>query len=326
MQNAIEKSLSGGAEQRNIRNMMIPVLTDEFLENKDFLGPDVDIGFRISKFADKRKLVVSANLVKCLMSRSPRESIALEDFKVVGIKVLKGVWGERPYPIIWYHEDWSRINETFYYDEIDCSDTIKAVINNNVRELPFLTKIYSDLNRQGEIDELITIIEGRSVVFPAVGEVVNRSKLAEVHCAAICFRENGLILLGRRPSTKRKFPGKWEFGCGQVHLGQDFHDCISESYREDFSAEFNYISRMPIQTYIIDGDRKVPGLLFYAEIKNPDDVISRFVSKKHTEIKWFDPSVRHDISESDYIPGFRAAIDAAVDYRNKKIDFKEVSE
>lgn len=316
VQKAIEASLRGGNTAHRIPNMMIPVLSEDFVENRDFLGPDVDTGFRVSKYADKRKLVVSANLARCLMLRSPRESINLNDFKVVAKHTLKGVWADRPYPIIWYHDDWNKIESTFYYDETDTNPQIKAVIDGKVDDISTLAKIYTDLNKQGEIEELLRVVDqSNGGILPPAGGIVNRSKLAEVHCAAICFRKDGKILLGKRPTGKRRLAEKWEFGCGQIHLGQDFHDCIRESYREDFSAQVAYISAVPVQTYVIDGDRKVPGLLFYAEVDNWQEVDKHFVAGKHTAIDWFDPDEVEKIEAANYVPGFRETVKMALAYR-----------
>jgi hypothetical protein len=318
VQDAVKLAVEGGEKRKNIKNMMVEVLTEDFTEGKDFLGPDVDIGFRISKFADKRKLVVSANLARCLMIHSPRESIDLNDFRIVAKEVLKGVWDGRPYPIIWYHENWSQINATFYYDEIETNQIAAKVVGEKVDELDLLPRIYSDLNRQHEVEEVARVIAaGEAKALPVAQAVVNRSKLAEIHCAAICFRADGKILLGKRPKSKKRLEGLWEFGCGQMHLGQDFHDCIRESYREDFSAIIGYISEIPVQTYVITGDRKVPGLLFYAEIENGEEVDHLFVERKHEAIRWLDPADVDNSDENEFVPDFKQSVRLALEHRQR---------
>lgn len=64
----------------------------------DFIGPDIDLGFRISKHAPPGALVVSADVLDMVLGAANR---AQADFRIVGAETLKGVMLGRPYPIIW---------------------------------------------------------------------------------------------------------------------------------------------------------------------------------------------------------------------------------
>lgn len=64
----------------------------------DYIGPDVDLGFRLSKFARPSTLVVSLDLLEQLLGASNGDGLALH---LVGRDELKGVLFGRPYPIIW---------------------------------------------------------------------------------------------------------------------------------------------------------------------------------------------------------------------------------
>lgn len=66
----------------------------------DYIGPLVDAGFRLAKFADERKLVVSVELA-LLLAEAADEMHMNPVFYYDGKHVLKGVLSERPYPIIW---------------------------------------------------------------------------------------------------------------------------------------------------------------------------------------------------------------------------------
>jgi hypothetical protein len=67
----------------------------------DFIGPDLDLGFRLSKFARPQSLVLSLDLVELLLEAGNLPTIALY---LVGRQELKGVMFGRPYPIIWMHD------------------------------------------------------------------------------------------------------------------------------------------------------------------------------------------------------------------------------
>lgn len=309
------------AGAKSLCNIMVEVPHEEAGSVVDFLGPDVDVGFRVAKFSDKKKLVLSANLAKCLISYCPGDAIESSFLKIVGIERLRGVWNGRPYPIIWYFEDWNGISNTFYYDELDGategSALIKRVANKDYREIAFLRKIYADLGKNKEVEDIEGVVKGVSpkLFNKTRGETINRSKAAEVHCAAICFRSDGKVLIARRNNSKKRLKGIWEFGCGQLHTGQDFCECIMESYKEDFGAEFEHISELPVSAYVIPGQPKIPGLLFYAEISNPGELESLFARSKHTEIKWHAPDVK--VPKDEYVPDFQKSLDKAVEYRKR---------
>lgn len=68
----------------------------------DYIGPSIDLGFRISKFASQRRLVLSADLALMLLNAAVK--LGQEDqFDVFLLRreSLKGVVGGKPYPIVW---------------------------------------------------------------------------------------------------------------------------------------------------------------------------------------------------------------------------------
>jgi hypothetical protein len=62
----------------------------------DYLGPDVDAGFRLAGCVGRGQLMVSSNLVQLLAGLEESEGI---QFHYIGRKVLKGVYRGRPYPL-----------------------------------------------------------------------------------------------------------------------------------------------------------------------------------------------------------------------------------
>jgi len=95
----------------------------------DFLGRDIDIGFRIAKYVSRSKIVISANLAYLLSN-----SYINKNLRIIDYKELKGVWLEKRYPIIWYLRDNTidNIPLSFFYDEkydSDISDIICKILN-----------------------------------------------------------------------------------------------------------------------------------------------------------------------------------------------------
>lgn len=62
----------------------------------DYLGPDVDTGFRLAALGGRGQVIVSTNLVHLLSEMSDTQGV---QFHYIGRKVLKGVYNGRPYPL-----------------------------------------------------------------------------------------------------------------------------------------------------------------------------------------------------------------------------------
>ena len=58
-------------EMEKSQNIALDVVYENQVSLKDFMGPDIDIGFRISKYAEKEKLVISADLAYMLLTAHP---------------------------------------------------------------------------------------------------------------------------------------------------------------------------------------------------------------------------------------------------------------
>jgi hypothetical protein len=85
--------ISNRNRQIEIPEMMGSDSTQVYL---DYLGPDVDTGFRLASCVGRGQLIVSSNLVQLLAGMDESREI---QFHYVGSKVLKGVYKGRPYPL-----------------------------------------------------------------------------------------------------------------------------------------------------------------------------------------------------------------------------------
>lgn len=258
---------------------------------RDFLGPDIDIGFRISKFALRKRLVVSAHLAWLLFHERAACPEIEDQLRIVSLEILKGVWGGRHYSIIWFEKDWTQINDSFLYDEHLSSETVRRIKDGEVVKngsLNLIEKVFSDLGKQSELDALVSALnEARPPQGDDLVQIeIPREKYSEVHCVAVCFSPEGKALAARRPGSKKRFPSAFEFGCGQLRLGDSFSDCLRRAYTDDFGAKLKVVDNPhPIGTFIIEDQeehRKIPGIIFVAEIENPEQVVSH---EKHSEMR-----------------------------------------
>lgn len=69
----------------------------------DFIGPNIDIGFRLSQFCSSRKFIISIDVAYILSIANPKPDIDDRVFNVYfdGSHPLKGVLGGLHYPIFW---------------------------------------------------------------------------------------------------------------------------------------------------------------------------------------------------------------------------------
>jgi hypothetical protein len=296
------------------KNIVIDGAFTSRVAGVDFLGPEIDVGFRISKYALRQRLVVSADLAWLLYRFRVDHSEIENQLRIVSFELMKGVWGARHYPVIWFESDWKNIDKTFLYDEHLTSEIAKKVnglpAQSNINGIE---KIFADLGRDEIMGNLAGEIENLK---PATDAERPRREIsfaasAEVHCVAVCISPDGRVLAARRPESKRRFAKKFEFGCGQLRWGDSFEDCLRRAYADDFGARLKFPEPLiPISTFQLDDPeekRQIPGIIFFAEVENPLEIETKFSREKHSEIIWIEPH-KLPLSNNDCVPNFATAL------------------
>ncbi|HLP48550.1 MAG TPA: hypothetical protein VK469_21600 [Candidatus Kapabacteria bacterium] len=138
----------------------------------DFIGPDIDTGFRISRYAEKGKLVISADFAYLLLeSEAPtnvNKDTMLQNLRIVSYEELKGIWKGRYYPVIWYFKAWEKNKEDFA--DFDYDDRFRSKIINNIfqgqsQDIKVLTKIFRQLRLLKSNKNLLTILKESEKIF-----------------------------------------------------------------------------------------------------------------------------------------------------------------
>ncbi|MBU1042178.1 MAG: NUDIX domain-containing protein [Proteobacteria bacterium] len=307
-------------EKLGSRNIVYVQPSDHNTAFIDFLGPDIDAGFRIAKHAIRKRLVIGADLGYMLYKlRSDAEQME-DKLRIVSLEPLKGIWNERLYPIIWYENDWSTIKSSFLYDEHNSKGIVKSLSNELPpnSELKYILKIFKDIGRAEAIDTMLEMIPETQQDFGESEPFEVPSCLqAEIHCVAIVFSEGGAILVARRGEHKRRFPRCWEFGCGQLGQNESIEECLTRSYKADFNIELEFGKRLlPLKVYSIKDEsqhRNIPGVIFIARTKDNPQAL------KHTECSFI---TDRDISqlENQVVPDFQETFNEAVTLYNVSTD------
>lgn len=90
-----------GFDGQNIEIEIPELSSGEGGAHLDFIGPDIDLGFRIGKFARAGSLAVSLDVLEVVLGAANAERAALY---LMGREPLKGVMFGRAYPIVWMRE------------------------------------------------------------------------------------------------------------------------------------------------------------------------------------------------------------------------------
>lgn len=118
----------------------------------DFLGSDIDAGFRLAKYAPREKMVVDpkiAYLVYKQLSAVNASDGELSKFKIMGFKQLKGVWGSLPFPIIWYIPDIDKGSAAFSYRDRHLDEFISDYLhhpNSPLRQIEHIVDVHQEVN------------------------------------------------------------------------------------------------------------------------------------------------------------------------------------
>lgn len=303
----------------------------EHFRQIDFLGPDIDEGFRISKCCSKRKVTVSAKLAyaiyciskekynldnkgeKYIFSDIDRRSIN-SFFKIVQYKKLKGIWAGRLYPIILYTHKWDKQDEVFEYDEYFSNEIVKSIYTMQLEKaskIEFLNKIFDDLNRKDEVEDIIqNIIQKMSEKKDNTeNSMVTKRKgyvNSEVHCVAMCFNDDKVLILKR--SSQRRMPNLWECGCGKINNNESWENCLENEYKELIGVDIEIDENpIPVASFKLEKDNViVPGIIFLAKLKSTNLKIKE---SKFSESSWKTIDEIRQMKEDEFVPDLKANIE-----------------
>lgn len=310
---------------------VIPCLDESII---DFIGPDIDEGFRISKYSSQNKLVLDAKITYFMLENKSKINelcdYNVEDrIKIVGYRHLKGIWNNRLYPIIWYHKDWLNPENMFLYDEHINSDISNEFKNNNY-------KTESIKKIQKIMDELC-LIDTKIKVIKSIIDTSQKTKkfnspivknLVELHCVAICIDPSTQkALIVKRSNNKNIYSGLWEFGCAKSKKNISIEDSLKSEYNVDFNIKINILKDherlddsqpIPLAVYNIPKDDTLnKGIIFVAKIE--DDPIKISLSPKHQDYRFIGKDEISNFNEPT-INDFKNSLLKAFNLYNKYTD------
>lgn len=322
--------------------------SQEGYEIFEFLGNDIDTGFRIATQTQDGRMVLSYELAYLVSQKTE----TLSYLNIITYKKLKGVWKEKLYPIIWYHNPKAYLElyqrevpfqDSFTFDACAESSLIKEyydnreqrITGNEIKEIrdermysdPYyaLNKIMQDRGLTEKIECLQQLIK-ESIHDQT--RYIDMEKL-QVHCVAVCFKIDSSgkikILIAKRQKNREKLHGKWEFGCAKAVINKSIAQRIKEEYKQDFNIDIHPVldsSRemqepIPIALYQINhgGDSEATanmdkGIITLAEISGEYNPDDFKATAKHEKVRWITESELDDVEDEliDLVPDFKRTL------------------
>lgn len=281
----------------------------------EFLGNDIDTGFRIKQMTHSKRLTISYESAYKLMENTDY----LNNIHIITYKRLKGIWQNRLYPIIWYHNPKHVENipfeDSFSYDEQENNELVNEYFKN--RQKPLLkkymyTNVYKALNKilidQGLNEKLLKIQKVIEYSQHDVAHLLEPKFLLQLHCVAVCYdNENEKILIMKRSDNRTKLPSVWEFGCVKATLGKTLVEQITTEYKLDFDIKIQVDcdkdredkQPTPLAIYEIENENgKDKGVITMAKIIGDYDINNFKKNSKHSELRWISENEIDNFSET----------------------------
>lgn len=320
-------------------------LSPEGNEIFEFLGNDIDTGFRIASYVQDGRMVLSYELAYLVAQRT--ESLSF--LHIITYKKLKGVWKDRLYPIIWYHEPKAYLDfykreihfeDSFLFDDYAENDLIREYFDNRddprpIRDGKMYTDPYYALNKILQDRELTGKIERlREWIRETKRDHTRYMEKQRLHCVAVCYAEDeedgeAKILIAKRKGTRDKLGGKWEFGCAKAVSSKTVAEVIQEEYREDFNIAIEPVldeSRemkepVPFALYHVDQYNSTEaepnmdtGVITLAKVVETYEVENFRPTGKHEKVRWVReselPKIK-EVLENNMVPDFERTLEQA---------------
>lgn len=282
----------------------------------DFLGPDIDTGFRLSHYASHNKLTIDARLTWILiqlMDENQYHNYFKDNAKIVGYEPLKGVWNEKPYPIIWYIPEWDTKNLFYYYEEIDEKSLAYKIAKNDYK-VTNISKLESILSESKQLDysnyllKKIKDKDGKEI--KKLLRIFDSTKQIELHLICLCLNDDNEILILKRSKDRSYLPNIWDFGCAHLVKDNTIKDSLLNQYSKKIGTEIKLLNNnMPINSIKIDrqDDKIINALVFVGKVEKDKVDINK---DKYAKYKWisydiFYPNkhLKQDVKAS-YVSGF----------------------
>ncbi len=250
-------------------------INDDKLQS-EYLGTDIDAGFRISKYTSSNRMVISCELAAFFYKdRMLRRK--LNKIHFLGLRTLKGIWENKPYPIFMYHGE----SDTSFYESIgDKGASASSILLGYLSEVQereveeqyesyeeqVIAEFCYDSNLNDKVDQIITMVKEQNSY-----NVVASSGL-KVHYSVLCYAMDGDEISFIITENSK---GDIGFGGAEIEHNLQYLDTIQLYYQKEFGVNLEFVKDVryndPIplilSSYFVDvGETRLKGCVFLAKI------------------------------------------------------------
>lgn len=323
-------------KENDFRNGFQKICNYEFFKDElcDYVGINMDEGFRLCRHASPRKVVLDPKLVfillKSYLNDFYNDVKKISTYKKDVLEIIdniyfykfvncKGVWKERNYPTYWYIED--NLEDVVHYDEVEDIDEFRSISeldiekdkeNNIKKAYRFLERIFKNVEAYNEIKILVESFRK----YKAEDTQKRTETVANLYYMVTCINPlTGNVLLAKRSASRMHLKGVWDFGNVKFQK-VDIPSYIADEYKKTFGIDISLdVDKTRGGNIVPYGCCKVyrncnphNGILCHAIIDSPSgtdeeltDIINSFIqdNNQYSEVVFIDQEKAKIFSENE---------------------------
>lgn len=202
----------------------------------EFVGRNIDEGFRLTKHSSVQRIVVDPKIVylllealdvlnhrnitytdnfsKSILNDSSEGEIrqlkrTVDSIHFIGCTRCKGVWGDNPYPIFWFYKDSDNSQNDHYNEYFDgvhiWDKRFDKITENDYRSK--IGQIFEIVNEEDEFQRIKQLLSMHGTVKKPFDKKPN------LYYMVACYSPNsGKVLIGKRSPKRNHLRNVWDFG------------------------------------------------------------------------------------------------------------------
>jgi len=308
-------------------------LSTGVISNLDFIGIDIDEGFRMAKKSFRGKISLDPKIAYFFHLRGNDLEVKYEKYKttpsdeikIIDYVKLKGVWEDKPFPVVWYTNNWGGSeNDLYSYDEKHTNELIKAfrLTKDDERNLDKIKDVFSAVKTaESSYQKIRSIVDGitdpSAYVYLDIGR---EQKLTELHCSVVCVCEKTkTALVIQRAENDDKLGNCWDFGCATVRQADRYIDKIVRDYKIQLNIDIELLTdnstQMPVPIGTFEGPAKAgikKGIVFIARIKSGTESL-KYDNTRYSSHKFITREQIADFENEKRVDDFSSSLNLAFD-------------
>lgn len=253
----------------------------------DFLGSDIDEGFRLAKFATKRRTIISPLLAGVINELHEKKSGSIQSqYVITSYQTLKGVWKNRKVPIVVYFPE--GVQDSFDYDELEYDtfcpgirSDFKGYTANENNNIEKIDQVLKNVGLDTEKDTIIQKLKDERYVQQGATMRRKLPPSREIHLSCAC------VAKGKKIGIIKDDRGRYCFGGGSIYNETNWIDAAKAIYKNKYNVAIS-LKANPQPLSVYSGVNKKNGveqmgIVLMAEVENADGCRLEFKTQKQVK-------------------------------------------